>query len=55
MEHIPIAGWIVIAFIAVLAFVLLMLQGLKLLRLNITVPPCERHFYFVGMFTETVQ
>ena len=31
------------------------LQGLKLLRLNITVPTCERHFYFVGMFTETVQ
>ena len=31
------------------------LQGLKLLRLNITVPICERHFYFAGMFTETVQ
>ena len=29
------------------------LQGLKLLRLNITVPVCQRPFYFAGMFTET--
>ena len=30
MEHIPIAGWIVIAFIAVLAFILLMLHCVRL-------------------------
>ena len=31
------------------------IQGLKLLRLNLTVPPCEREYGFAGMFTETVQ
>ena len=30
LAHIPLAGWIVIAFIAVLAFILLMLHGVRL-------------------------